>query len=163
MLMFLYVVLSIVTFVYLILATKMDLKERQIYTMPCFFLTISWSLYLLDTEAFVWQELVLYWLLIHVLWRLFNRYKVWGEGDSDIFILLCNVILATLWSGSWVTILIADCVCLICALAVAILVAVFEYGDMNLRLEPDSKVAVVPGFSVVICCLLIFGFIGRVI
>ena len=163
MLMVLYVMLSMVTMVYLTCSARMDLKERQIYTMPCFFLTLAWGIYLIDINAFVWQELILFWLLIHVVWRLFNHFKVWGEGDSDVFLLLSNIVLATLWKNSWGEVLIGLCVSLVASLAVAILIGVLEYGVKAQSISVGSKVAVVPGFAVVMIFLMIIGFLGRVV
>lgn len=163
MLFVLYVLLAVVTTIYLFMSARMDLKERQIYTMPCFLLTLSWCVYLLDMQVFDWRHLVLYWFFHHVLWRLFNHFKVWGAGDSDVFLLLCNVLLAVLGAKSWVVILIAECVCVITALASAILVAVLEFRQKEKGIDLYSKVAVVPGFAIVIIALLIFGLLGRMV
>lgn len=163
MLMFLYVLLMVVTTIYLVSSAKMDIRERQVYTLPCFFLTLSWGLYILNMEVFIWQELVLYWLLIHVVWRLFNHFKVWGEGDSDVFLLLSNIVLATLWQNNWIVILIGVCICLISSLAMAILISIFEFEEKELSIGLDSKVAVVPGFAVVMIFLMIIGFVGRLV
>ena len=158
-----YMLLATTTIIYMVLSARMDLRERQIYTTPCFFLTLSWWAYSLNVGMFDWKILTM-WLVFHyVLYRMFNHFRIWGAGDSDVFLLLSNVLVAVLGERGWLTVLFAECVCVVMALAVAILIAIFEFRTKDEKVDLHSKVAVVPGFAVVVILVLIFGFMGRVV
>jgi len=163
MLLGLYIVLAIVTVVYMVLSARMDLRERQIYTTPCFFLTLSWWLYLFNMGIFDWKILVIWFVVHYVLYRLFNHFRIWGAGDSDVFLLLSNILLVVIGERGYWTVLFTECVCIVMALAIAILVAIFEFRGKEEQVNLHSKVAVVPGFAVVVIILLGFGLLGRLV
>ena len=88
--MYLYIILAIVTVIEIVLTARMDIKERKIYTFPIFMISLSWLSYLFSTREYTWQFLLCYGIFNLSAWLLFNQIKMWGEGDSDLFLALSN-------------------------------------------------------------------------
>ena len=160
--MYLFMILAVVTIIYLVLSAWMDLKERKIYSFPGIMLSLSWLSYLFSTGEHRWQFLVCYTIFHVALWFLFNRLKMWGAGDSDVFLLLSNVLLALTGPISGWRILFLECTALIGILDIAIIVGFIESKIKKSEFSLKTKAAVVPGFAVVISVLLVIGIIGRI-
>lgn len=160
--MYLFMILAVVTIIYLILSARMDFKERKIYTFPGIMLSLSWLSYLFSTGEHTWQFLVSYALFNVSAWFLFNRMKIWGAGDSDVFLLLSNVLLAVVGPTSGCNILFLECIAIIGVMAVAIICGCIESKLKKEKISLKSKVAVVPGFAFVITVVLVIGAIGRI-
>ena len=80
-----YLILSIVTGIYLILSSVRDLKERMIYSFPAIVLTLAWGTYSVELYENEYGFLLGAWIATVVLWFLFRRFSIWGEGDNDVF------------------------------------------------------------------------------
>lgn len=91
-----YLILSIVTGIYLILSSVRDLKERMIYSFPAIVLTLAWGTYSVELYENEYGFLLGAWIATVVLWFLFRRFSIWGEGDNDVFLLFAGVLLCTL-------------------------------------------------------------------
>lgn len=160
--MYLFIILAVVTVVYLVLSARMDFKERKIYTFPGIMLSLSWVSYLFSTGEHTWQFMVCYVLFNASAWMLFNRMKIWGAGDSDIFLLLSNVLLAVVGPTSGWNILFLECIAIIGVMVAAIIFGCIESKVKKVKISLKSKVAVVPGFAFVITVLLLIGVVGRI-
>lgn len=91
-----YLILSIVTGIYLILSSVRDLKERMIYSFPAVVLALAWGIYSVELYENEYGFLLGAWVATVVLWFLFKRFSIWGEGDNDVFLLFAGVLLCTL-------------------------------------------------------------------
>lgn len=161
--MYLYIILAVVTIIEIVLTARMDIKERKIYTFPIFMMSLSWLSYLFSTREYTWQFLFGYAALNLSAWLMFNRIKMWGEGDSDLFLALSNILLATVGNVGGSTILFLECMAIFFVMAFAIIIGFVESEVKKEKLKLSSKVAVAPGFAVVIIVILIIGVIGRII
>ena len=161
--MYLYMIIAIVTIIEFVMMARMDIKERKIYTFPMIMLSIAWLSYLFSTEEYAWQFLVCYTLFNLSSKFLFNRMKIWGAGDSDAFLVLSNVLLAVTGPVSGWMILFLECIAIMGVMAAAIVIGFVESKIKKEKLNLKSKVAVVPGFAVVITVLLIIGVVGRIL
>ena len=161
--MYLYIILALVTVIEIVLTARMDIKERKIYTFPIFMISLSWLSYLFSTREYTWQFLLCYGIFNLSAWLLFNQIKMWGEGDSDLFLALSNILLATVGNVGGCTILFLECMSLIYVMAMAICIGFIESRVKKEKLNLHSKVAVAPGFAVVIIVILVVGVIGRII
>ena len=159
--MYLSMILAVVTVVYLVLSARMDFKERKIYTFPSILLSLAWVSYLFSTGEHTWKFLVCYVLFNVFAYMLFNHIKIWGAGDSDIFLLLSNVLLAVVGPTSGWNILFLECIAIIGVMVVAIILGCIESKVKKEKICLESKVAVVPGFAFVITILLLIGVVGR--
>lgn len=86
-----YLILSIVTGIYLILSSVRDLKERMIYSFPAVVLALAWGIYSVELYENEYGFLLGAWVATVVLWFLFKRFSIWGEGDNDVFLLFAGV------------------------------------------------------------------------
>ena len=91
-----YLILSIVTGIYLILSSVRDLKERMIYSFPAIVLALAWGIHSVELYENEYGFLLGAWIATVVLWFLFRRFFIWGEGDNDVFLLFAGVLLCTL-------------------------------------------------------------------
>ena len=73
-----YLILSIVTGIYLILSSVRDLKERMIYSFPAIVLTLAWGTYSVELYENEYGFLLGAWIATVVLWFLFRRFSIWG-------------------------------------------------------------------------------------
>ena len=160
--MYLFMILAIVTIIYLFLSAGMDLRERKIYSFPGIMLSLSWLSYLFSTGEHTCQFLVCYTVFHATIWFLLNHFKVWGAGDSDVFLILGNVLLALTGTISGWRIIFLECIALISILTIAIIVGFIESKIKKTEFSLKTKAAVVPGFTVVISVLLATGIIGRI-
>ena len=62
--MVMYVILAVLTLVYLIVSTVMDLKERMVFVFPAIALNALWSVYLLFSGSYDNTFLSVYWMEI---------------------------------------------------------------------------------------------------
>jgi len=71
-----YLILSIVTGIYLILSSVRDLKERMIYSFPAIVLTLAWGTYSVELYENEYGFLLGAWIATVVLWFLFRRFSM---------------------------------------------------------------------------------------
>lgn len=158
--MYLYIILTVITIIYLFLSACMDFKERKIYSFPAMILSISWFLYLISTGEYTKGFLVCYTFFNIAMWFLFNRMRIWGAGDSDMFLLLANVLLAVTGPIRGCEIIILECSAVIGIMCTAIIFGFIEGRVKRKKINLKSKVAVVPGFTFVITVMLLIGVGG---
>ena len=143
-----YLILSIVTGIYLILSSVRDLKERMIYSFPAIVLTLAWGTYSVELYENEYGFLLGAWIATVVLWFLFRRFSIWGEGDNDVFLLFAGVLLCTLRFRT-VPFLI---------FAASNLLALTQIGAV---IVSQSKIAVVPGLCIVVLGIMLYGICVR--
>lgn len=157
----LYIGLMVVTLVYVLSSAVMDVVERQIYTFPALLLSIAWFSYIAGTDEYSSKYLLAYGLFNIALWFIFNRFKLWGAGDSDMFLVASNVLLAVVGPVSGYRIMMYECLMVIGIMMFSIFVGFIESKVKKERLTRNSNVAVVPGFAFVIITLMFAGLFWR--
>lgn len=159
----LYVALAILTVIYMIQSGYMDVKEKKIYTFPCQVLAVMWSCYILWTLEVDIKMFIGFWIIHIAIYILFNKLQIWGAGDSDILLLFGNVYFVAMEPVNAYSFVFGECICLVIALSFSILIGWIESKVREKRLGDKNKVAVVPGFSIIIAMLLVSKALGGVI
>lgn len=158
---YVYLVLSILTVIYLVLSAKRDLKERLIYSFPCVILMDAWAIVLWKGTSYS-QVFIIAYLLGHALiFLLMKLKKLWGDGDGDMFLLLGNVCIACLQMENPISLVITECLCVVAVMIIAIGVGAIEYKVKKKPFHINGDVAVVPGFAVVVTAVIIAGVCRR--
>ena len=157
----LYIGLMIVTLIYVVSSAVMDVRERQIYTFPALMLSLAWFSYMAGTNEYEIKYLVAYGLFNVSLWFVFNRFKVWGAGDSDIFLVASNVLLAVVGPVSGYKIVMYECVLVIGVMIFSMFIGYIESKVKKEKLTKYSNIAVVPGFAFVMTVLMFAGLFWR--
>lgn len=158
---YVYLILSIITSIYLVLSAKRDLKERLIYSFPCIVLMNAWTILWWRTSAYSQGFLIIYALAHVLIFFMMKHFKLWGDGDGDMFMLLGDICLACLGNLSPINLVIAECLSLAFILAVAIGIGAIEYKVENKPFKVTGDVAVVPGFAVVLIVIMVYGLVRR--
>ena len=147
--------LTIATMIYLVQAAVIDIKEKKIYSFPCVVLSALWGMYLTCLGQRELSFLGAFWAVHIFIMIFFNKYQIWGAGDSDILLLFANVFLCFIGSLNGYAVVFYECMGLIEALVISLLVGAIEYRVGHKKLSITGKLAVVPGFSVVMCTLIV--------
>ena len=105
-----YLILAVLSIVYLVVATFMDLKERMIFVFPIVVLQMLWSTYLLFSGAYDGTFLTIYWIVNLIIYLLLNHFEIWGAGDSDLFLLMGNVCLVASANMNGYMAAISECI-----------------------------------------------------
>ena len=90
-----YFSLALATIPVLVFLAAQDLKERMIYSFPVLFLSGVWAAHSVilykDNPIFV----ITAWSAIIALFTAYKISGMWGDGDSDMWLLFTGVILST--------------------------------------------------------------------
>lgn len=156
-----YLILSIVTGIYLILSSVRDLKERMIYSFPAIVLTLAWGTYSVELYENEYGFLLGAWIATVVLWFLFRRFSIWGEGDNDVFLLFAGVLLCTLRFRTVPFLIFAASNLLALTQIGAVIVSLIEARVKKEKVTSQSKIAVVPGLCIVILGIMLYGICVR--
>ena len=156
-----FVILSIATIIYFFMASKQDIKERRIYTVPVIVIHALWSIYLLCMTDYTSEFLCVFWMLHLMLYILLNVFQIWGGGDSDLFLLFADLCLIAGPMVSAYTIAIRECLFLAVGLAIAIGVGYVDFKIRGEKMESKKDIAVAPGFAVVTLALIMKGLVWR--
>ena len=155
-----FLILATATIIYLIQAAVMDVKEKKIYSFPCIVLSILWSAYLIYSGERELYFLVSFWMIHISILTFFNKYHLWGAGDSDILLLFANVFLSFTGNLNAYAVAFYECMGVIGALGISLLVGCMEYRIRHKEMKITGNVAVAPGFSVIMSGLIAV-MIGR--
>lgn len=154
----------VTTAAFLIISFGTDLRERMIYVFPCIMLTLSWGLMGLvgvHDMTFV-MTIILLHMFVFFLMRIL---KVWGDGDSDMFLLYGAVYAAyaipVLGTHQMCGYFIGEIIGLLVALIISLVIGFIEARIKKQKIEKGSSIAVVPGFAVVMIVLIIMTIIKR--
>lgn len=152
-------ILSFITIAYLFFVSVQDMRERAIYTFPVNVLTVVWggvAIRKMTMPAIAVVGVITGYLMLYVL---FNKLRIWGEGDSDLFLLSSSVFLAVISAKLSVGNIIWQIILFALVLAIALITGFVEAKVKKTKLDKSSSIAVAPGFLVVICAMLIKGVI----
>ena len=148
------------TMVYLLLATIWDLKDRAIYTFPCNVLTVMWIAYAFMQRMVDAKVVVAYLFFVGALYVLFLVTKIWGAGDSDLFLLFAAVYLAYMEGAITVVVVSAQCIALTLVLLISAIIGLIESRLRKKPFRRDSSIAIAPGYAVVMIGVMIGGLIA---
>ncbi len=157
-----YLILSLITIPVLIFLSAQDLKERMIYSFPVLFLSAGFAAH----SVFLYKDepvlLVFMWISALILYALYKIFHVWGDGDSDMWLLFTGIILCTFRIESALSFGFIVSIGLAGAQIMALFVGMIEAALKKDKLKGDSQVAVVPGFSLILTVMLVYGIIREV-
>lgn len=154
----LYMVLVAATVTYMVHCCWWDLKERMIYAFPCMVLSFFW---LGTATVRGYQDTRILFAVVvalTVVYVTLTINKIWGSGDTDLFLLMLAVFLAQIKRELLVTDICLICIALVIALVFSIIVAYIEARIKGTKVEKDSSIALAPGFALVISLLIAGGF-----
>ena len=148
---------AVITTVFMTLCFVMDIRERMIYAFPCVMLIPFWLV--LGIVATHRAALIGIIFALHMLaYFIFKTARIWGDGDSDVFLLYGTVFMTAVFTGKYeigiAWYILAELVGIIIALFISLVIGIMEAIIRKKMIEKTSSVAVVPGFSVVIAGLL---------
>lgn len=158
------IAVAVTTAVFMVMCLTSDLRERMIYAFPCYLLIPIWMmLSVASTEKATMIGVI---LVLHIVaYLVFQVAGIWGDGDSDIFLLYGVVFMSFMTQvkpeygiGLY---LIAELLGMIAALLLSFLIGVVEAVIKKEKLTKSSSIAVVPGFSIVTIVLVIGMIFGR--
>lgn len=127
-----------------------DLKERMIYSFPAIVLTLAWGTYSVELYENEYGFLLGAWIATVVLWFLFRRFSIWGEGDNDVFLLFAGVLLCTLRFRTVPFLIFVASNLLALTQIGAVIVSLIEARVKKEKVTSQSKIAVVPGLCIVV-------------
>ncbi len=149
-------VFSLITIPVVIFLAIEDLLERMVYSFPVLLLAAIWAIY----TGFLYKDnlpfLITAWVLAIALYVAFKIGRIWGDGDSDMWLLFVGIILATFKMESVFEFWFTVCVLLIMALAEALITGLIEALIKKRKLNKYLDIAVVPGFTAVIIGILVY-------
>lgn len=152
--------LIVMTTMYLIGASIQDLRKRAIYTFPCTMLTALWGIEIAICMQYPWYVFLGYMVVSFSLYGIFTARRIWGAGDSDLFLLFLVIYLSVLGGNFNLGSLCMLFLLFALALIVALLVGLIESKLKRKKLDKRSSIAVAPGFAVVMIMLMWKGVIG---
>ena len=147
-----FIAIAVATVIFLTVSFTTDIRERMIYAFPCMVLILSWLL--------IQYHFVCICLLLHLfVYSIMRILKIWGDGDSDVFLLYGAVYAAfaitTLDIKGMSAYLIMELIGMIVALLLSFGIAGIEALIRKEKLEKQSSIAVVPGFSIVMIFMIV--------
>ena len=104
---------------------------------------------------------VLAWTITVIPYMAYKIFHIWGDGDSDVFLLFISIILCTFKIDNLLQFGFLICVFLAAAQIISLIAGVIEAGIKNRKLNWDSGLAVVPGFAMVLIIMIIYGIIRK--
>lgn len=156
------IVLFIATFFYLTLVSIEDLREKEIHTFPADVLALIWTLSAFFERPADWSSYVIYMAAVLGLYFMFNKFCIWGEGDSDLMLLYAAVYLKA-YGGSLaqgttaIEFLMIELILFIFALVAAALIGMIEASVRGQKINQKTAIALAPGFAMVIAVVMIKG------
>ena len=149
-----YLVLSLATIPVLVFLAAQDFKERMIYSFPVLFLTGGWAM--LSVMLYLCRLFVIIgaWSSAFALYIAYSVGSVWGDGDSDMWLLFTGIILCTFDVKNMLQYGFLLCICLAGAQIAALIAGLIEAAIKERKLDRHSNLAVVPGFAVILIAIL---------
>jgi len=153
-----FMAVAIATVIFLIVSFATDIRERMIYVFPCIMLALTWGLMGfvgVHDMAFV-MTIILLHMFVYSLLRLFS---IWGDGDSDMFLLYGAVYAAYMMvvtnKVSLSGYLIGELMGMVAALLLSLAIGFVEAKVRKKKMDKGSSIAVVPGFVIVMVFFII--------
>ncbi len=154
-------ILAVLTAVFLIVSFVQDIKERTVFSFPCLILTDAWAIVLWSTVSYTKAEIICFLLAHSSIYLLLRLFKIWGDGDSDVFLLFGNVCMVFVKAGSILSLAISECLLLAGAVSLSLFIGAVEYKLRKRKFSLKGDMAVIPGFSLVMIAVMISGYAGR--
>lgn len=157
-----YLILSFATIPVLIFLSVQDFKERMIYSFPVLFLSGGWAMYSVMLYRDNLMLLIPAWTMTIALYAAYMVWSVWGDGDSDMFLLFTGIILCTFDIRNMLQFGFMISIFLVIAQVVALISGLIEAAIKKRKLDRHSDLAVVPGFAVILITVIIWGITREV-
>lgn len=157
-----YLILSLSTIPVLIFLSVQDFKERMIYSFPVLFLSGGWAMYSVMLYRDNLMLLIPAWTMTIALYAAYKVWSVWGDGDSDMFLLFTGIILCTFDIRNMLQFGFMISIFLVIAQVVALISGLIEAAIKKRKLDRHSDLAVVPGFAVILITVIIWGITREV-
>ncbi len=157
-----YLILSLSTIPVLIFLSVQDFKERMIYSFPVLFLSGGWTMYSVMLYRDNLMLLIPAWTMTIALYAAYKVWSVWGDGDSDMFLLFTGIILCTFDIRNMLQFGFMISIFLVIAQVVALISGLIEAAIKKRKLDRHSDLAVVPGFAVILITVIIWGITREV-
>lgn len=152
-----YIILSVVTGIYLILSAIQDLRERMIYSSPAVILAFAWGVHSVGLYENEMTFLICGWIVTAILWLFFKKFRIWGEGDNDVFLLFAGVLFCTLRFRTAPFLIFAASNFLALSQIGAVIIGLIEGRIKKEKVNCHSSIAVVPGLCVVLLGVMCYG------
>ena len=157
-----YLILSLSTIPVLVFLSVQDFKERMIYSFPVLFLSGGWAMYSVMLYRDNLMLLIPAWTMTIALYAAYKVWSVWGDGDSDMFLLFTGIILCTFDIRNMLQFGFMISIFLVIAQVVALISGLIEAAIKKRKLDRHSDLAVVPGFAVILITVIIWGITREV-
>ena len=157
-----YLILSLSTIPVLIFLSVQDFKERMIYSFPVLFLSGAWAMYSVMLYRDNLMLLIPAWTMTIALYAAYKVWSVWGDGDSDMFLLFTGIILCTFDIRNMLQFGFMISIFLVIAQVVALISGLIEAAIKKRKLDRHSDLAVVPGFAAILITVIIWGMTREV-
>ena len=102
------------------------------------------------------------WTMTIALYAAYKVWSVWGDGDSDMFLLFTGIILCTFDIRNMLQFGFMISIFLVIAQVVALISGLIEAAIKKRKLDRHSDLAVVPGFAVILITVIIWGMTREV-
>ena len=102
------------------------------------------------------------WTMTIALYAAYKVWSVWGDGDSDMFLLFTGIILCTFDIRNMLQFGFMISIFLVIAQVVALISGLIEAAIKKRKLDRHSDLAVVPGFAVILITVIIWGITREV-
>ena len=156
-----YILLGIISIPVLVFLAAQDIKERMIYSFPVLILSACWAVY----SAYLYRNnpafIMAAWLITAALYIAYRVFSVWGDGDSDMFLLFTGIILCSFEINNVLQFMFILSVSLVFSQLLALLGGIMEAKLKKMKLTRHSGIAVVPGFSVILMIAIVFGILRK--
>ena len=155
------IILGIITIAVLIALSVQDIRERMIYSFPVLFLAAVWMIYSVAIYRDNLMFLIISWSVCIAVYAAFKVLCVWGDGDSDMFLLFTGIIICSFKISSLQQFWFIESTLLVVTMIAALLVGLIEYLVMRKKLSKQADIAVIPGFMVVLTGAIVYGSLWK--
>ncbi len=156
-----HLILGGITIIVLILLSVQDIRERMIFSFPVLFLSVAWLVYAVYLYYF---RILFFVAALGITFAIFAALRVlsvWGDGDSDAYLLLAAVLLCCVDIKNVQHFMFFQSISIVASLIVALLVGLIESLICKKKLHKYSDIAVIPGIEVVLIGFIVYGSLNR--
>jgi len=156
-----HLILGGITIIVLILLSVQDIRERMIFSFPVLTLSVAWLVYAVYLYYFRILFLVAALGITFAIFAALRVLSVWGDGDSDAYLLLAAVLLCCVDIKNVQHFMFLQSISIVASLIVALLVGLIESLICKKKLHKHSDIAVIPGIAVVLIGFIVYGSLNR--
>ncbi len=150
-----YQIFGILTILFLMFSAIQDIKERAIYSFPTLLFTAWWFFYSIRLYADDIPVLIALWSIVVFLYVIFKRFHIWGDGDSDMFLLFSAIIICTFEGSGIYGFLLHESIALSISLILSLFIGYIEALIRKRGITKRYGIAVIPGCSLVLITLIL--------